>query len=127
MDFGRKFFDERRVLGDGKTIVGFATGLVAGTLVGILQGRMGAGFLLSFGALLGDVFGSFIKRRWGLESGELAPGLDQLEFVVMALVLVSYWEPPSWDFVAVLLILTPAIHIGTNFLGYKLGFSSNPY
>ncbi|MFP4005737.1 MAG: CDP-2,3-bis-(O-geranylgeranyl)-sn-glycerol synthase [Candidatus Hadarchaeia archaeon] len=127
MDFGRKFFDGRRILGDGKTWRGFLVGLIAGAIVGILQGRLEAGLFLSLGALIGDFLGSFFKRRWGLKSGALAPGLDQLEFLVAALVLVSIVESPTWRVVAVLLIITPAIHLSTNFLSYKLGFSSSPY
>ncbi len=44
---------------------------------------MGAllGILLGLGAMLGDLGGSFIKRRFQLKRGALAPLLDQEEIV----------------------------------------------
>ncbi len=83
--------------------------------------------LLAFGALFGDLCGSFVKRRVGFSRGESFPVLDQLEFVVGALLLASLIKVPRWEIVAILLILTPFIHLGTNFIGYKLGFKSEPY
>ena len=135
MDMGKKFLDGRRIFGDGKTIRGFACGLVVGTIVGILQGIAGAqlkeylllGFLLALGALLGDLASSFIKRRLGIERGGAAPGLDQLSFVVVALLLASPVNLPSWQVIAVILIITPPIHLATNFIGYKLGLKDRPY
>ena len=46
------------------------------------------GFLLGFGALLGDALGSFLKRRLGIGRGKPAPILDQLDFIIVALILV---------------------------------------
>lgn len=135
LDMGKKFIDSRRIFGEGKTTRGFVCGLVVGTVVGILQGIVGGplreylllGFLLALGALLGDLASSFIKRRLGIERGGAAPGLDQLSFVVFALVLASPLKVPSWQVIAAILIITPPIHLATNFVGHKLGFKSRPY
>ena len=61
MDFGRKAWDRKRCLGDGKTWRGFIAGIAMGTLAGAaIAGLLGnnfyvwLGFLLSFGALAGD-------------------------------------------------------------------------
>lgn len=127
LDMGRKFLDGRRILGEGKTVRGFFGGLVVGTIVGVLQGRPLVGFLLALGAMLGDLAGSFIKRRLNIGRGEAAPGLDQLTFVVVALLLASPVEAVGRQAVAMILILTPPIHLATNFIGYKLGLKSRPY
>lgn len=126
MDMGKKFLDGRRIFGEGKTTCGFLGGLAVGTMVGLLQGRPLLGFMLAIGALLGDLVGSFIKRRLGMARGQAAPGLDQLGFVVVALVLASLVEMPGWQAVAAILILTPPIHLATNLIGYKLGLKTKP-
>ena len=47
------------------------------------------GFLLGFGALLGDALGSFIKRRMGIGRGKPAPILDQIDFLIVATCFVT--------------------------------------
>jgi CDP-2,3-bis-(O-geranylgeranyl)-sn-glycerol synthase len=126
LDMGKKFLDGRRIFGDGKTTRGFVGGIIAGTVIGLFQGIL-LGFMLALGALLGDLVSSFIKRRIDIERGGAAPGLDQLSFVVVALLLASPVKVPSWQVIVTLLIITPPIHLATNFIGYKLGFKSRPY
>ena len=97
LDFGREFRDGRRILGDGVTWRGTIIGTGIGTAIGILQGIIAGdifygallGFSLGLGALLGDAAGSFIKRRINIGRGRPAPILDQLDFVVGALLLSS--------------------------------------
>jgi CDP-2,3-bis-(O-geranylgeranyl)-sn-glycerol synthase len=135
LDGGKKFLDGRRILGEGKTARGFVGGLIVGTAMGLLQGIARAplreylllGFLLALGAMLGDLASSFVKRRLGIERGEAAPGLDQLGFVVAALILASPVKIPPWQEIAALLIITPPIHLATNFIGYELGLKGRPY
>ena len=135
IDAGKKFTDGRSIFGAGKTVQGFIAGLAAGTFVGLLQGiaagtlsrYLALGFLLALGALLGDLLGSFIKRRLGIKRGGLAPGLDQLSFVVVALLAASPLALPSWEIVLTIIIITLPIHLATNFGGYKLGLKSKPY
>ncbi len=135
IDGGRNFTDGRRIFGDGKTVRGFVAGLAAGTIIGSLQGAakcqlsyyLPLGFLLGLGALLGDLLGSFIKRRLGIERGGAAPGLDQLGFVVIALLLASPIELPRWQVIVTLLVITPPIHLATNFIGHKLKLKARPY
>jgi len=134
LDGGKKFIDGRRIFGDGKTVRGFVAGIVAGTAIGVLQGiakgplshYLSLGFLLALGALLGDLMGSFVKRRLGIERGGALPGLDQLGFVVIALLLASPVEVPSWQVIVAIFLITPALHLATNFIGYKLGLKSRP-
>lgn len=127
LDLGKRFVDGRRIFGDGKTLRGFLGGLAAGTVVGVLQGRPWAGLMLALGAMLGDLVGSFIKRRLNISRGDPAPGLDQLGFVLVALAMVSPIETASWQVVAAVLVLTPPLHLSTNLLGYKLGLKAKPY
>jgi len=135
LDGGKKFIDGRRIFGDGKTVRGFVAGLAAGTIIGMIQGiakgplshYLLLGFLLALGALLGDLMGSFIKRRLGIERGGALPGLDQLGFVIIALLLASPVKVPPWQVIVAIFLITPALHLATNFIGYKLGLKSRPY
>ncbi len=135
IDAGKKFIDGRPIFGAGKTVQGFIAGLAAGTFVGLFQGiaagtlshYLALGFLLALGALLGDLLGSFIKRRLSIKRGDAALGLDQLSFVVLALLAASPLTLPSWEIVLTIIIITLPIHLATNFGGYKLGLKSRPY
>ncbi|MEW6592095.1 MAG: CDP-2,3-bis-(O-geranylgeranyl)-sn-glycerol synthase [Candidatus Hadarchaeota archaeon] len=134
IDGGRKFRDGRPIFGPGKTVRGFIAGLVAGSVFGALQAAASGniflaavGFLLSLGALVGDLFGSFLKRRLNVPRGGAAPLLDQMGFVVFAMIFASPLSFPGWGVVAVLLIMTPLIHLGTNYCAYKLGLKDRPY
>jgi len=60
IDFGKKFFDGKPILGKNKTFRGFFSGLIIGTAVGLLESMFFGypipfGFLLSSGALSGDL------------------------------------------------------------------------
>jgi CDP-2,3-bis-(O-geranylgeranyl)-sn-glycerol synthase len=134
MDFGKKFFDGRPIFGKNKTFRGFFCGLVVGTAVGLLETLVFSyppffGLLLSLGALFGDLAGAFAKRRVGLAPGELLPVVDQVDFIVGALLLSLPVSLPflSLELVVCVLIITPPLHLLTNFGAYKLGLKSNPW
>ena len=91
MDFGKNFFDGKRIFGNNKTFRGFFFGLAIGISVGLMEC---AAFhfpilfavLIPLGALLGDLTGAFLKRRIGIAPGGLLPIVDQIDFVVGAVV-----------------------------------------
>jgi CDP-2,3-bis-(O-geranylgeranyl)-sn-glycerol synthase len=83
--------------------------------------------LLTIGALVGDLFGSFIKRRLGFPQGKAAPGLDQLGFLVFAVLFASPLMVPTLEIFITLLLITSLIHPATNYCGYKLGLKGKPY
>jgi len=85
------------------------------------------GFLLSFGALIGDLIGSFIKRRLDLQRGQPAPVLDQSDFVIGALIFSFVEYIPPIEIILILLVLTPMIHLLANMIGYKLKLKREPW
>lgn len=135
VDFGASMPDGRRVLGDGKTFEGLLFGLLFGTLAGIVGGLLlgeAAYFaflscMLALGALVGDMIGAFIKRRLNIARGAPAPVLDQLDFVVGALLFVLPFYPLVWEQVLFIIVVTPPIHLFTNFMAYRLGLKANPW
>lgn len=138
IDLGIIMKDGRRVLGDGKSIEGFFGGITAGFITGfiintfiILYRNPLEYFLLSIGAMMGDLMGSFIKRRLGLERGAPAPIMDQLGFIIVALLLVwAIMGLPRWidvNIIMIIFVITLILHITTNFLAYLIGMKDKPY
>ncbi len=149
IDLGKNFVDGRRILGDGKTFRGFFFGLVGGLTVAHVQLAIEriANFriysslsygeflvlvaLLSSGALIGDMIGSFLKRRLGIERGGKAPILDQLDFLVFSLLIASnfnaFWKIFDWGTLIIALLITPPLHVLTNRLAYLLKLKDVPW
>ena len=134
MDFGKNFIDGKRILGKNKTFRGFFAGLIIGSLVGVAESFLFGygiyfGFLVSLGALIGDLVGAFIKRRMNLAPGQLLPVIDQIDFIVGAVVLslpVSL-QFISWELLLAIFVITPPLHLLTNFAAYKLKLKANPW
>jgi len=127
MDFGKVFWDGKPLFGKNKTFRGFLAGLAVGTFVGFVQNALFEysvllGFMVSLGALVGDLSESFIKRRLDIPPGSPLPIADQLDFVAGALLFSLPVSPPdSLITVLVIIVITPPIHILTNFLASRLG------
>lgn len=132
MDFGKSFFDGKRVFGDNKTFRGFFFGLAIGFLVGLMEVAtfhftILFAFLIPLGALLGDLTGAFVKRRIGIAPGGLLPIVDQVDFVVGAVVFALPLAIVSWELAVTVLLITPPIHLFTNFLAFKLKLKKHPW
>ncbi|MDO8647465.1 MAG: CDP-2,3-bis-(O-geranylgeranyl)-sn-glycerol synthase [Candidatus Diapherotrites archaeon] len=142
LDFGIQFIDRQPLLGKGKTWKGTFFGIFAGTIVAFAlmvlfpkqafdfyPNYLLAGFLISAGAIFGDLAGSFVKRRLLIKSGSPTPILDQLDFIVGAYVLLAifYWPWPSYDDFFFVCIFTIITHISTNYFAFKLGLKKVPW
>ncbi len=157
MDLGRNWRgDGRRILGSSKTWSGFLFGslvalpvalLEAGLilaappylrLVPVLAPSVAAAVplaaLLTFGAMTGDAFGSFVKRRLGRPSGARTLLLDQLPFVLVPIAVGLAAYPAlfvgvfgSWEAVLWLLVYTLGLHAAFNWVGYKAGLKKGPW
>ena len=132
MDFGKNFVDGRRVFGQNKTFRGFFFGLIIGVFVGLVEYAV-FGYPLSFsflsplGALFGDLTGAFLKRRLNIAPGGLLPIVDQVDFVVGAVLFSLPLGIVSWELAVTVMLVTPPIHLLTNFVAYKLKLKSNPW
>jgi CDP-2,3-bis-(O-geranylgeranyl)-sn-glycerol synthase len=157
VDFG-KSWKGKRILGDGKTWRGFFGGGLTGVVLGLIL--MGIAYLLgkeavwgygglwtglgiiiclSFGSLIGDMAGSFIKRRLGIDRGKKAPILDQFDFLIFAFLITAIFYPrwiyetyitlEGWHILALifLLVITLLLHRAMNIIGYKAGLKKEPW
>jgi CDP-2,3-bis-(O-geranylgeranyl)-sn-glycerol synthase len=147
---GGRSWGGRRVLGDGKTWRGTAVGTLVGVLLAVGLNTISdpvstvvgislptfplpAAIGLALGAMLGDIGASFIKRRSGRERGAAFPGLDQLDFVVGAL-LLAFLADADWflstftlGIIIVILVITPLLHVSTNIIAFKIGAKEEPW
>jgi CDP-2,3-bis-(O-geranylgeranyl)-sn-glycerol synthase len=131
IDLGKSLSDGNRILGDNKTIRGILSGLMVGAIVGALEYYLFSknlfliAFLASVGALFGDLVGAFLKRRLKIKPGDALPAIDQLDFVLGALLFVSPVYRLSLGAIVILLLVTPPIHFLTNVAAYCLGLKRN--
>lgn len=166
IDFRKTWKDGRRILGDGKTW----RGLFIGTLMGMIGGfglSVGAKFInqtdfayvgltdfygfpmmipiifsICFGALMGDIIESFLKRRVGKKRGENWIPFDQLDFILGVLffsflmagflqiigLTCGNWFMNSFTIwhIIFLLIATVFFHILSNFIFRKIKSNKKP-
>lgn len=140
IDRGMIFVDGRRIFGDSKTWEGFAIGVCSGILTSAIQmvlehpgtlyiTYIGRGIALSLGAMVGDLLGSFIKRRLGLKSGDPLPVLDQTSFLFVALAIALPLKliDITLSQLVYLVVVTVILHVATNYLAYKLGLKNVPW
>jgi len=141
IDLGKSFVDGKRLLGDGKTYEGLASGIAAGILasclLALLARQLGAapddlvitGLFSSLGAMLGDLVKSFFKRRLGVDPGRPLPVADQLDFYLGATLLAEALAPvkPTLESFLLGLVVVPVLHVLTNYTAYKLGLKSVPW
>jgi CDP-2,3-bis-(O-geranylgeranyl)-sn-glycerol synthase len=128
VDGGQSWLDGRRILGDHKTFVGSAAGVLVGTFIGVIQGNPVQGFLFSTGAIAGDLLFAFIKRRLGLPPGSPWVVGDQIGFILVAILLGSLVEPrPTWAQDIAMVLTTIPLHYATNVLAWALRWKKNPW
>ncbi len=136
LDFGIKH-DNKRLLGDNKTWRGFLFGVASSTVAFALQkyfytigftrwavipydqASITIGFLMGFGALLGDATESFIKRKIGYDPGKPCFPWDQIDFMIGALLFtvplwINVWQ--STLLAVIIIILGDVIVQKTAFL-----------
>jgi CDP-2,3-bis-(O-geranylgeranyl)-sn-glycerol synthase len=156
VDFGFVCKDGRRLFGAGKTWRGFMGGTLAGVAFGFgeiisasnsypgdfggygpLPNAVLIAILIPLGALVGDLLGSYIKRRMGLNRGQQMTFLDIYDLIIGVFILLIIFETVwfyntflnGFRFFALLavIILTPILHRITNIAGYKLGKKKEPW
>lgn len=151
LDFGLKWRGVR-IFGQNKTWRGLFFGVAAAVLTGLLQQNYGAqanafladslkldstlnlpqmsmtlAFLIGFGAMSGDAVKSFFKRRMGIESGQPAPLLDQLDYIFGAFFFAWLVTPINLEYFALVIIITVPIHLMANLIAWLLKLKNVPW
>lgn len=142
-----KNFRGKPIFGSHKTWRGIISGIVSGILISYFQKFLFQfsffqkisflnyqkinvfflGFLLSFGALFGDLISSFFKRRKGILLGKPWIPFDQISFVIGSFLIVNIFSDfripiSAW---LLILILSFFLHIIGNRIGFWLKISDS--
>jgi len=151
MDMGLKWRGVR-IFGENKTWRGLIFGVSAASVTGLLQQNLSGraalllsehlslttalnlpemplklAFLLGLGAMLGDAVKSFFKRRMGIQSGQPAPLLDQLDYIFGAFFFAWLITPINLDYFALIIIITVPLHLLANFVAWLLKLKRVPW
>lgn len=140
VDFGKKFLDQP-ILGSHKSWRGAILGIGVGFLTALVQSYLYQfpaiqrislfvdykqiniflfGFLISAGAVFGDLLFAFIKRRLRMPSGARFIPFDQINYVIgSAIFLTPILKIDIINWIT-LFILTFLLHIIVNRIGYYL-------
>jgi CDP-2,3-bis-(O-geranylgeranyl)-sn-glycerol synthase len=145
MDMGEKLADGQPLFGKTKSVRGFVGGIAAGVVAALLISYLAPGLLfgnpqllllsgimLSVGALVGDLAGSFIKRRMKIGEGKQFAIVDQVDFVVGGLVFAYpfaeygglVYAPVSLAFI---FAVSYGLHILTNVIANRAGLKKVPW
>jgi len=138
---GGKLFQGYPIFGNHKTWRGIICGSVVGTLTALVQKWLHLsfsffqnlsfvdysklniflfGFLLSFGALFGDLLFAFFKRRQGIKPGDPWIPFDQINFLIGGFCFITPYVCLPIKIWLTLLVCTFFLHILANRLGYFL-------
>ncbi|NIQ06008.1 MAG: CDP-archaeol synthase [Candidatus Korarchaeota archaeon] len=144
IDGGKKARDGTPILGPHKTWRGLIGGITLGVLMGILVFLIGnyllqstftlarsladclvRALLLSVGTHVGDLLGSFIKRRMNLRSGAPFPIFDQTGFFIFAILLSApfYWF--GWLNLVIWFFITLGVHPLFNLIAWASGLQED--
>lgn len=140
-------FRGKRILGSHKTIRGF----IFGTLLAIIGVYIEVflylkipflqtfipidyttinpvllGFLLGFGALVGDSVKSFFKRQLAIQPGKSWVPFDQIDYIVGGMVFTFFYIPLSIFEYILLFLVWFLIHPLISFYGYLLKLKRQP-
>ncbi len=132
LDMGRTFRGVR-IFGDHKTVRGLVFGIFSGAAIGLIESifipyMLFSGILLSLGAHVGDLLGSFIKRQIGIKEGGKLPFIDQYLFFAFAILLaLPLGHIPNYVGLLFLIVLTGILHVATNIGAYKLKLKKVPW
>ncbi len=121
------------IFGKHKTVRGLIGGLLSGFIMAgveslFLPYMLYVGIALTIGAHIGDLLGSFIKRRMNHKEGARLFVIDQYLFLIAALaVAFPLGYLPNIYGIVFLFILTGILHPLTNFLAHRLGIKNVPW
>ncbi len=128
LDGGMVLADGHRLLGSSKTWRGLVAAVLVTTLSALALGwTWQIGVTIGVFAMLGDTTSSFIKRRLGMASSTMAPGLDHIPESILPLLVCKPLLALSWTQVLLLSLGFMAANLLLSRLLHRLGIRRHPY
>ena len=130
----------RGIFGKNKTWRGIFFAVICGMVVAGLQTIIGwdlsffnygeynfllFGFLSGFGAIIGDLVESGIKRGFNINPGKSWIPFDQIDYIFGGLIFISFYISLSWMVMFIILIEYFFIHFLINYIGFTWGLRKN--
>jgi len=85
------------------------------------------GFLFGFGTAIGDLTKSFVKRRLGIKPGAKWFPWDNMDYILGALLFISFIYTPPASIIVILLITSPIITIIANKIAFRIGWKEKEW
>jgi CDP-2,3-bis-(O-geranylgeranyl)-sn-glycerol synthase len=128
LDGGRRLADGYPLFGSSKTLRGLLAAVAAAALAAPLLGLdWASGVVIGLGAMAGDLFSSFLKRRMALEPSSRAFGLDHIpESLIPALASMHDLDLTPADVIAIVALFTLGGQ-ALSILLFKIRLRDHPY
>lgn len=128
----------KKLFGENKTYRGLFFGIILSIVIAFLQRLLSAlfrsieilnyneinififGFVMGFGALMGDLLKSLIKRKLNIAPGKSFPIFDQIDWIIGTIIILNFYIDITIDFIVVSILLLGILHFLTNIVSYKL-------
>ena len=107
--------------------VAYVSGFTSLAVIDYADFSVMLGFLLGAGAIIGDAVKSYYKRKAGIKEGNSWLVFDQVDFVIGAIVFSWFVYVPPAEVVLIIFVLSPFLHIATNYIGYLMGIKNNKF
>jgi hypothetical protein len=128
VDAGTMLPDGAPLFGHSKTVRGVLSALVATPVAAALIGfPLHVGLLVAAGAMAGDLFSSFVKRRLKLTPSSMAFGLDQIPESLVPLALAALLLPLSLMDIAIATLCFVVGEIVLSRILFRFGLRDRPY
>jgi len=127
LDRGRQLGDQP-LFGSSKTWRGIVAAVLSTALTAwLLELAITIGILIGVAAMAGDLLASFTKRRMGIPSSDMAPGLDQIPESLLPLLVVK--QAAGLDAATIFLLVLAFIffELALSRIGYALKLRKRPY
>lgn len=127
LDFGKFFFDGRRILGGSACLSSIALVLIMPFFLTFIFDQSYALLLLKAACVFfGDAAGSFIKRRFGVPRGRFLPFVDHGDYIWATGVVFLLAGNVSFETFLIALTLTYTFHPIVCVMAYALKIRKDP-